>query len=528
MATTTVTQSDLSRRSLLALAAALPFVKPLAAAAAGDAATPPAVEFANPYPFDFQRLKARAKVLASRPYDPPRVRVPEILDRLGYLAHRDIAHKPELSVWSDGGGPFPVRLYHLGRHYQLPVNVHVVEDGQAREVLYSPGLFAFGERAAFASALPANLGFAGFRVMSRGGGADWLSFLGATYFRSAGPLDRSGVYARGVAVGTGLPEPESFPRFTGFWLEAVAGRPEALVVHALMEGETVTGAYRMTWERGRQAVTADITAELFVRDDTERLGIAPLNTMFWFGGDGRRPVRDWRRAVHNSQGLAIWTGKGERIWRPLGNPPAVQTNWFVDASPKGFGLMQRKRDFADYEDDRRRFELRPSLWVEPVGDWGEGAVQLVEIPAGDEYTENVVAYWLPKRPATAGSEWTFAYRLHWTVEEPFPSGLGTVVATRIGAGGRRAGKAAPDSYRFVIDFVGGPLARLPADAKVEPALSVSRGTIDATRVVALPEGKGWRAHVDLTAEGADPIDLRLVLHRDGRDLTEIWTLQYPP
>lgn len=510
------------------MAASLPFLKPLAAAAAaGDAAAPAAVQFAKPYPFDFDRLKARAKALASRVYDPPRVRVPEILERLGYLAHRDIAYRPELSIWSGDDGPFPVRLYHLGRHYELPVNVHLVEDGQAQEILYAPSLFQFGERASFAGALPANLGFAGFRVMPREGDGDWLSYLGATYFRSAGPLGRYGVYARGVAVGTGLPAPEPFPNFTGFWLEAVPGRPEALTVYALMEGETVTGAFRMVWERGG-TVSAEVTAVLYVRDDTERLGIAPLNTMFWFGGDGRRPIKDWRRAVHNSQGLAIWTGKNERIWRPLCNPPAVQTNWFVDASPKGFGLMQRKRDFADYEDDRRRFELRPSLWVEPMDEWGEGAVQLIEIPGDDEYAENVVAYWLPKRPATAGSEWSFGYRLHWTVDEPFPAELGRVTATRIGPGGVGDDRAAEGRYRFVVDFAGGPLESLPADAEVEAEVTASRGSVGEVPVVPLPDGRGWRARIALAADGPAPVDLRLALRRDGKTLTETWTMQYPP
>ena len=180
----------------------------------------------------------------------------------------------------------------------------------------------------------------------------------------------------------------------------------------------------------------NVHCELFCRADIARLGVAPLTSMYWYGENERRKAADWRPEIHDSDGLALWTGKGERIWRPLINPPQVQTNAFMDTAPKGFGLMQRDRDFADYQDDGAFYNKRPGIWVEPKGDWGAGAVELVEIPTEDETQDNIVAYWRPARELRKGDSLSFDYRLYWQNSEPaYPDTIAKVVATRLGRGG---------------------------------------------------------------------------------------------
>jgi glucans biosynthesis protein len=208
----------------------------------------------------------------------------------------------------------------------------------------------------------------------------------------------------------------------------------------------------------------------------------------------------------------------------------VRTTSFLDNGPKGFGLVQRDRNFNDYQDDGAFYNKRPSVWVEPVGSWGEGAVQLVEIPTDDEIHDNIVAYWVPRQPVKAGSTWPFRYRLHWVAEEPFPPALGRVVSTWTGMGGV-AGRPRPKNKRkIVIDFRGGPIAGLPESARatVEVVVSAEGGTVDnvySHRVVGTDR---WRAFFDVAAAGAGPVDLRLFLRLDGRPLTETWLWQYNP
>jgi glucans biosynthesis protein len=274
-----------------------------------------------------------------------------------------------------------------------------------------------------------------------------------------------------------------------------------------------------------------VDAELFVRNDVAQLVMAPLTSMFWFGENERRRAADWRPEIHDSDGLELWTGLGERIWRPLINPPAVQTNSFLDQNPKGFGLMQRDRAFADYEDDSAFYNRRPSIWVEPKGDWGKGAVQLVEIPTDDEIHDNIVAFWKSDRTVKAGDRVAFGYRLYWQDDNPHPAaGIGRVLTTRIGRGGR-PGQRSPDDknkWKFVIDFAGGPLNQLARRYDITPDVSISRGKIENAVVIKVADSNQWRAVFDVNAPGKDQIDLRCLLRLNGKPLTETWVYQYFP
>ena len=295
-----------------------------------------------------------------------------------------------------------------------------------------------------------------------------------------------------------------------------------------MDSPSVAGAYRFDWTKDTGAV-ADIQAELFCRNQITRMGVAPLTSMFWFGENNRHLATDWRPEIHDTDGLAMWTGAGERIWRPLNNPPTVQTSSFADSDPKGFGLLQRDRAFYDYEDDGVFYDRRPSVWVEPQGGWGRGAVQLVEIPTDDEIHDNIVAYWVPATPVAAGSQWSFAYRLHWLADEPYPpTAVARVRHTRLGRGGIPGQPRPAGARKFVIDFEGGPLEALKKLDPVKPVVNASRGRIDNAYALQIVGTRNWRAFFDLYAEGPEPVDLRLFLRLGERTLTETWLYQYIP
>lgn len=518
----------MNRRQLLsqglALSMALGLLRsiPLAAQQGPDAAADAG------QPFDVEWLIERARELAREPYRPPSAPLPPDLAELDYDRYQAIRFRPDEALWVDEDLLFRVQLFHLGLYFRRPVAIHVVENGVARPVAYSPRLFDYGPNR-FDPPLPADLGFAGFRVhFHTDFDPDMAAFLGASYFRAVGRERQYGLSARGLAVDTGLPRPEEFPDFRAFWLEKPAPDRADLVVHALLDSESVAGAYSFTIRPGRTTVM-DVAATLFPRAAIERLGIAPLTSMYQHGKHDRRVADDFRPQVHDSNGLALWTGAGEWIWRPLVNPRELRVNAFLDDNPRGFGLLQRDRDFASYQDDGVYYDRRPNLWVEPLEPWGRGAVMLVEIPTGDETFDNIVAFWNPERPVEPGDELRLSYRLHWGDEVPAcwhePA---AVIATRIGIGGIPGQEEGREARKFVIDFRGGDLDLLAEDAEVEPVISASRGEIAAPAARPIRELGGWRANFDLRVDGTDPVDLRCFLRLGPMALTETWVYQWTP
>ncbi len=301
-----------------------------------------------------------------------------------------------------------------------------------------------------------------------------------------------------------------------------------VTVYALLDGPSVTGAYRFIMERGK-GVVMDIEKTLFFRQPVERLGLAPLTSMYWYSETVKQAGIDWRPEVHDSDGLSIWTGGGEHIWRPLNNAAHITISSFADEHPRGFGLMQRDREFDHYLDGVR-YDKRPSTWVEPVGDWGKGAVHLVEIPTHDEINDNIIAYWHPEKRPTAGDRIDLQYRLHWLADEPYPTSLGRCVGDPPWPG-RPARPGAADGVRkFTVEFLGGPLAVLPNGVKPELIMWASRGKLGNPMAEAVPDDVPghWRAHFDITVEGYQPVEMRLYLKAGDRVLTETWLYQYHP
>lgn len=478
-------------------------------------------------PFDLEILKGKARRLAEKPYVAPAVPYADLLETVDFDAYQTITYKPSRTLGPGEDTTVPVRLFHLGRYFKAPVQLFLVKDGEAREIGYDHDTFTYTD-AKLANRLPDDLGYAGFRLMNPGEETDWLAFLGSSYFRSSGPEGQYGLSARGLAIDTGLSRPEEFPRFSAFWLHGTGDDADAMIVDALLESESCTGAYRFTISKS-DSIVMDVDATLFVRKDIERLGVAPLTSMFWYGEANRFEGADWRPEVHDSDGLALWTGSGERIWRPLNNPSTVRTSTFSDESPKGFGLLQRDRDFNNYQDDGAFYEKRPGVWIEPLSGWGRGEVQLVEIPTDDEIYDNIVAYWKPAEPVRVGDTLAFAYRLHWVSQEPYPpQSVARVVSTRIGRGGVPGQERKGNTKKFVIDFEGGPLDALEQRFDVEPMVDAGRGTVGGRYVVKVVGTNRWRAFFDLDVEGSEPVELRCYLKLDGEVLSETWMYQYLP
>ncbi|MDB5736063.1 MAG: glucan biosynthesis protein, partial [Alphaproteobacteria bacterium] len=330
----------------------------------------PGIRLGPARPFGFALLAAMARKNAAQPYKAPPQRAAHLIQTIDFDAAQKIAFRPDHALWRGTGGADPVSFFHLSRYSGDPVVLHAVDKGQAREILYGPDYFDYGASGLDPRAL-GGLGFAGFRVMDgQNKPTDWLAFQGASYFRSSGQDAQYGASARGIAINTAGATAEEFPRFSEFWLDA---NGPVVSIHALLDGPSITGAYKFDATKNQNgSVVMDVQCQLFFRAGVSRLGVAPLTSMYWYGENERRKADDWRPEIHDNDGLAIWTGKGERIWRPLVNPPQVQTNSFADDSPRGFGLMQRDRDFADYQDDGAWYEKRPGIWVEPKGSWGAG------------------------------------------------------------------------------------------------------------------------------------------------------------
>ena len=376
---------------------------------------------------------------------------------------RGAAFRPDHALWADTDLPFRVQFFHLGRYFQAAVRIFVVDDGQARPVEYDPSLFDYGPTS-FDPPLPHDLGFAGWRLHYHTNFAqDVAVFLGASYFRATDAGSQYGISCRGLAVDTGLDRPEEFPRFSRFWLVRPRPTDTTLTAYALLEGESVTGAYRFGISPGG-VTTIEVTAQLFPRKPIERLGIAPMTSMFWFGENEQRGTDEWREEIHDSDGLSMWRGNGEWVWRPLTNPPRLQISSFLDENPRGFGLLQRDRDFAHYQDEAFRYERRPSVWIEPLANWGKGRVLLSEIPTADETNDNIVAFWQPDAPVVPGAQLELAYRIHWCQRAPVQPTVAICVGTRIGRGGVTGFvQPNPDNLRkFVVDFAGGDLGADPA------------------------------------------------------------------
>lgn len=468
---------------------------------------------AAPAPFSPDTVIRAARTLSRHPFAPQQTVLPPALAGLDYDGYRRIRFVEDHALWRGLGLPFQAHFFHRGGLATARVELFEVADGRASPIRYSPSLYAFGDPPPEGLEAFPDLGFAGFRLLSPVNTPDkWdeiAAFIGASYFRGVARGGSYGLSARGLAIGAG--EAEEFPVFRSWWLERPAPGATGVVLHGLLDSPSLTGAYRFVVTPGETTIM-DVSATLFPRGEVARVGLAPLTSMFLFDQESARGYDDFRPAVHDSDGLAVADAGGRRIWRPLANPPATRVSTFPGAA--GFGLIQRKTAFADYEDLEARYDLRPSLWVEPLGTWPAGAARLVELHARSEAEDNIVAEWRVDGALAAHTPVEIAYRLHWG-----PDGTDPAMAR---AHAWRAGAGDADGWtRLLVDF--GPV---PGGADgLEAAIDLSRGEMRAPVVQANPVTGGVRLAFNFRPGDDGTADIRAQLTRGGVAASELWA--YP-
>lgn len=512
------------------------FLKAAIAAALLSTTSFTRVALAQSTPFDFDVFTERMKAKAAEPFDSAVVELPEAFAKLDYDGYRKVQFDPKAARWADGDSGYQVHAFSMGWLFKEPVQIFEVASGEAQPFDFSLADFnVYGDVLALhrpdSEPFP---GVAGFRInypVNKPGAMDELvSFLGASYFRALGRGNVYGISARGLVINSWADGPEEFPRFSEFYLERpTAGKP--LVAYAALEGPSVTGAYRfqiIPASDAAQETVMDVTARLFFRADIKELGIAPLTSMFLFAETNRGGYDDYRPQVHDSNGLLLARGDGEVYWRALNNTPALGNSYMWENSPKAFGLYQRGREFETYQDAGAHYERRPSLRVEPAGEWGQGSVRLIEIPAKLEAEDNIVAFWVPADPIKAGDAREFGYRLIWGNLDPDPKDvLAHVVETRGGKGGFSGVENDAALRKFVIDFKGDAL-----DAVADPnrpfdvVASATGGRVVSSTIQQVEANGVWRLVLDVMIESETPVELKAYLVGGGKRVTETWLYQW--
>ncbi|HET7837527.1 MAG TPA: glucan biosynthesis protein G [Variovorax sp.] len=489
--------------------------------------------------FSLDDVTAQARALMNKPYVAPVNNLPPAFSDMQFADYQKMQPRADRFEWKDLDTPFRLNFYHQGMQFNSAVRINEITADGVQEIKYDPERFDFGGLAFDRGATQA-LGYAGFRVLYPINQPDKLdeivSFLGASYFRVIGKGQVYGLSSRGLAIDTTPPGGEEFPNFREFWIQRPAPQDRQLVIYALLDSPRATGAYQFIVTPGGKDAVVDVQANIFVRGDIKTLGIAPVTSMFLYGPNQQSDLkRGFRPAIHDSNGLALRTGSGEWIWRPLNNPRQLAISSFEIENPKGFGLLQRGREFSRYEDLKDRYDLRPSAWIEPQGQWGKGRVTLMEIPTPDETNDNIVAFWTPDAPTRRGQMLQFAYRMHWTTDEPalhdaanawvrqtFHTDSEQLQANLI--------RKLDGNSAFLIDFEGPALANLPAGTEVKPRVSVGdNADLIDVGIERNPATKGWRVSLRVRVKNpALPVEMRAALVQGDQPISETWSYQLPP
>ena len=470
--------------------------------------------YARPSAYGEMSLLDSARAAQARPYVPNTTPLAPPFADLDYNAFRGIRPVPGKTGMLPHGPKFAYDLLPPGLYFPDPVNFDQVTAEGVREIACNPRHFSYQSR--YFEEIPENspgAGFTGMRLRYPINAADRLDEVlvmqGASYFRAIGQAMVYGLSARTVAVGTGGDGPEEFPRFTHVRLHPAEG--DAVRLEGLVDSPSLTAHLDLTLRPGAQT-EMDIVTTVFPRVEIADIGIAPLTSMYLKGPMLAAVSDDFRPRVHDSDVLVIENGAGEVLWRPIANPNAVETSVFGDVSPKRFGLYQTPRSFEDYQDTEARYHDRPSAFVQPLDAWGPGAVMLVELPTGDEFLDNIVAFWRPQEALQSGQEYRFAYRLTWTREAPSTARLPNIIQRRSGQEHDR-----PGHRRYVVDVA-------TAMPEPMPVISSSEGSeVTGISAFALPGERATRVTFLLSPGELDAAEVRMSLRsQDGTPQSPVW------
>jgi glucans biosynthesis protein len=483
---------------------------------AANAVAAPAAQ--PPYPFAANLLVDLARQLAKSPFRAPNASLPGAFADLTYDQYVAIRSLPGAALWSGENVGFALEPLHRGFIFSTPMDIAIVENGMAQKIPYDRAAYDFGKLQPPAD-LP-DMGFSGFRVLStlEGQGFHEVAiYQGASFFRAKARGQTFGVTARGLSIRTGDPQGEEFPIFRSVWIEKPTLAANALIIHALLDSASVTGAFRFTLHPG-DATIIDTELTIIARAAVDHIGISTMSGVYLFGDLDEPKIADVRPNAYEMNGLQMLTGKGEWIWRPVANRDTLQISAFVDQNPKGFGLLQRNRSYYTFQDDDQHWETRPSLWIEPIGDWGEGQVQLLEIPTESQNNENIIAYWRPKAGLAEGASQSFAYRQFWCWTPPARPTLATVTGVRTGKVGKK--------WRFVVEFSSEIFTDPAKSAEIKVNMAANPGQIAASSTVVSAERKTFRVAFELDPGSEVFSELRLVLESAGKPASETWLYRW--
>ena len=500
------------------------------------AATLSVLYASSAWTFSIDDVAKQAQLLASERYETPETNLPAIFRDMKYADYQQIQFNHDKAYWSHLKTPFKLEFYHQGMYFDIPVKINEVTATSVHKITYSPDYFNFGNIQHDKDTVK-DLGFAGFKVLypinNKNKNDEILSMLGASYFRVIGAGQVYGVSARGLAIDTALPSGEEFPRFREFWIERPKPADRHLIIYALLDSPRATGAYRFVIIPDSD-ITVSIQSKIYLRDQVGKLGVAPLTSMFLFGSNQPSPMTNFRPELHDSSGLSIHAGNGEWIWRPLNNPKHLAISSFSVENPQGFGLLQRGRLFSHFEDLDDRYDLRPSVWITPKGEWGKGSVELIEIPTNDETNDNIVAFWTPDQLPEVGKAINFKYTLTFSKDEEklHAPDNAYVMRTLRSTGDVKQSNLIrqPDgTIAFIVDFTGKKMNKLPQDTPVTAQASIDdNGTIVENSVRYNPIIKGWRLTLRVALKDTEKItEMRAALINGDQILSETWSYQLP-
>ncbi|MGQ7260991.1 glucan biosynthesis protein G [Vreelandella sp. V005] len=491
------------------------------------------------FAFGFDDVARRAEELAQQGYRAPETSLPNELRELNYAEYSQIQYKRDRDVWSGNGVPFTLSFIHEGMHYDSAIQLNSIDqEGEVHGFAYNPDDYTYGDLNISDDVKNSDgLGIAGVRInhaLNDGDRKDEVMvFLGASYFRAIGRGQVYGLSGRGLAVDTGLQSGEEFPRFSEMWIVEPNPESQYLTIFALLDSPSVTGAYRFVLRPGEDTLV-DVQSRLYLRRAVEKLGVAPLTSMYLYGPEQPSSTQHYIPAIHDSNGLLIDDAQNGWLWRPLTNPSRLMMNRHATPQLRGYGLMQRGHKFSDYQDIDSRYDLRPSAWIEPQNEWGAGSVELIQIPTDNETNDNIVSMWLADEAHDPETPLAFDYRITFTDNESrhLDPQLGWVEETR-----RSRGEVIRDNLvrepdgtlAFVLDFIGPSLSGIGSDADMIVEASVGdNGELAKSRVVHNPANNGWRVFVNVKRDnGNQPLDIRAKLVLDGKQMSETWYYRLP-
>lgn len=447
--------------------------------------------------------------------------------RITYDHYQHIKFKGNQTYWRAENLPFQLEFMHPGMHFIYPIELFAWDNDTATPITFSKKYFDYTEvKDLHLENDEPNMRFTGFRILGKLGGpyssyTETLVFQGASYFRALGLNQRYGLSGRGLSINTGLEGQEEFPDYTSFWIEKPKADADHLVICALMDSPSLAGATRFVLKPGK-TTTMEIETQLYPRKEVTEIGVAPLTSMFFHGENSAHQYGDYRPEVHDSDGLLIQQNQ-DWTWQPLVEVPYFNLQTLPIKTLSGFGLLQRDRNFDHYQDLEAYYHMRPSVWVEPLEDWGEGTIQLLRLHTESDTTDNIVAYW----KSNAGMKFTHLhYRLSWRSDEPPQHTLGKVISTRAT---NRAVDAIPrhqGRIRFIVDFAG-----LPTNLPKPPIADVTvngKAEVKPAAVQANPFSKGWRVIAQLYPDNCnEPLTLNIRLTNGSNPLSETWSYPIP-